>query len=135
VTGKHVRRRAAAWSVGLTLLVAFVFGSVVRVSLANHYHSHCVGHGFVHGVNAYDGSFATQTETGCADYDRYCMFSSTSYPNGFYVQRQNNYSTTCYIHSSQVWQSATECLWYSENRSVDSFGWHDHYPDTWAGCH
>ena len=33
----------------IILLTGFLWGALVKVALAEHYHVNCVGHGFVHG--------------------------------------------------------------------------------------
>lgn len=57
-----------AWSIALTVL-ALAVGAAIFVSRAdaNHYHTNCVGHGFVHGSSTTDNSFFARVEGGCGN--------------------------------------------------------------------
>ena len=66
------------------LLSGFIWGAVVRVALADHYHVNCVGHGFVHGDSTSDGSFFARVEQGCGSTLRECDL----YTNGNFIGGQ-----------------------------------------------
>ena len=60
----------------LALLCAFSFGAIVKVALADSYHTTCVGHGFVAGGSQTDGSFFARVEPGCSANYRTCAIYS-----------------------------------------------------------
>lgn len=58
------RKKVAAFGIGATVVCALVFTSV---SAANHYHTNCVGHGYVQGSSNTDDAFHARVEAGCGN--------------------------------------------------------------------
>lgn len=92
----------------LAVCAAFAFGAIVKVASADHFHSNCVGHGFVHGSDLTDGHFHSRVDPiACGDGSVRCslyVFSSeikTVYAGGsgvscnLYVKDYGNYGPEC----------------------------------------
>jgi hypothetical protein len=95
-------------STRMLLLVAVtgcLWGAVVKVALAQHYHVTCVAHGFVHGESTTDGSFFARVESGCGAGVRECKL----YVYGSLIGSQTaSGSTTCNFWSRSA-GSFSEC--------------------------
>ena len=100
----------------LALVCSFSFGAIVRVAVADHYHSVCVGHGFVHGNYTTDGSFYGRVEPGCGSTLRNChLYNYGSYVGG---QTVTGSTSTCNAWSYSF-GDFTEC---ASTTHVDSQG-------------
>jgi hypothetical protein len=112
------------------LLSGFVWGAVVRVALADHYHVNCVGHGFVHGESTTDGSFFARVEQGCGVTLRTCDL----YTNGSFIGGQvvSAAGTTCNAWSRN-YGSYSECASTAHVYARDLFGEHVHKAHNWCG--
>jgi hypothetical protein len=112
----------------LALLCAFSFGAIVKVALADSYHTTCVGHGFVEGGSQTDGSFFSRVEAGCSSTYRTCAIysyntfrgSSTAYDSG-----------TCNSWSLDF-GSYTECASSARVYDAGVFSEHTHNAPNWC---
>ena len=121
-----VRPLVVPW---VALLAAFSWGAAVHVAYANHYHTNCIGHGFVHGDDSNDGSFFSRVETGCGSVNRRCDLHSY----GLYVGGISVYSsaTTCNAWSRN-YGNYVECA-SSAHVFADIWSDHFHYAHNWCG--
>jgi hypothetical protein len=107
----------------LALVCSFSFGAIVRAAFADHYHVACVGHGFVHGSHATDGSFHGRVDAGCGSTVRNChLYTRGSYIGG---QTVTGTSATCNAWS---WNfgNHSECASTAHVDSRAVFGSHVH---------
>lgn len=124
----HGRFRAG--TIFLAVVAAFGFGAIVRLAGADHYHSNCVGHGFVHGSSTTDGSFFSRVEAGCGSTYRRCAIYSNGSFRGDEVA--SNSTTTCNAWSSSF-GNYVECLSHAEVYNAGVFSTHDHRAHNWCG--
>lgn len=62
------RRRARFVAVVAAAAMATAVGGITAVvALGQHYHTNCVGHGFVHGSSTTDNAFWARVEGGCGN--------------------------------------------------------------------
>jgi hypothetical protein len=111
------------------LVTGFLWGAVVKVALADHYHVACVGHGFVHGDVTTDGSFFARVEAGCGSTYRQCDL----YTNGSFIggsSASNN--LTCNLWSRSL-GNYTECASTAHTYSAGVFANHVHKAHNWCG--
>jgi hypothetical protein len=114
----------------LVLVCAFSFGALVRVAFADHYHTNCVGHGFVHGDSLSDGSFFGRVEPGCGSTLRTCdLYTSGSWIGGVTV---TGTTATCTAWSIDF-GSYTECASTTHVASSGVFSSHVHKAHNWCG--
>jgi hypothetical protein len=125
-----VRERVPLGVILLALFASFSFGAIVRTAAANHYHTNCVGHGFVHGANTTDGSFFSRVETGCSSDYRRCSI----YTNGTWRGEEitPNLSTTCNAWS-EAFGSYVECNAWARVYNPSVFSSHDHLAHNYCG--
>jgi hypothetical protein len=114
----------------LAVLAAFAFGALVHVAAADHYHTNCVGHGFVHGSSTTDGSFFSRVETGCSSTYRRCSIYSGGVWRGEEITP--NTGTTCNAWSNSF-GSYSECGSYANVYDQDVFSAHNHLAHNWCG--
>lgn len=114
----------------LALLCAFSFAAIVKVALAAEYHTACVGHGWVAGSSASDGSFFSRVEPGCGSTSRECKI----YNWGVFVGSQyvGDGSSTCSAWSRDF-GTYTECASYARLYDPAAFTEHNHTPDNYCG--
>jgi hypothetical protein len=113
----------------IVLLTGFLWGAVVKVALAEHYHVNCVGHGFVHGESTTDGSFFARVEAGCGSTFRRCDL----YTNGSFIGGSSaSGSLTCNLWSRSL-GSYTECASTAHVYSAGLFSDHVHKAHNWCG--
>lgn len=122
------RRRFSAACVcvlaGAALLTIFA-GS----ASAAHYHSNCVGHGYVHGSSSWDNAFHARVESGCGnpghkncylwgiDNGRTTPFARETIPAGV--------NSTCNIFSNYQWGEQAS---YAQVYFGQVFTTHEHFP-------
>lgn len=127
-TPSHRRRHLR--SVVIAFVAAFGFGATVLTATASHYHTNCVGHGFVHGDSTTDGSFFSRVETGCSSNYRKCAI----YTNGTWRGEEitPNTGTTCNAWSNSF-GSYNECNAWAHVYNPDVFSDHVHYAHNYCG--
>jgi hypothetical protein len=114
----------------VAVLAAFAFGALVRATNADHYHSNCVGHGFVHGSSTSDGSFFSRVEPGCGSTWRRCSIYSGGVFRGEEITPDGG--TTCNAWSFSF-GSFSECRSYANVYSSGVFSAHNHLAHNWCG--
>lgn len=114
----------------VALLAAFSWGAAVRVAFADHYHTNCMPHGFVHGGDTYDGSFHSRVETGCGSAYRRCELYELSTMIAWSSVSQT--SVTCNAWSGSYSGSVAECLGKAQVMG-DLLGSHPHRAHNWCG--
>jgi hypothetical protein len=114
----------------LAVLSAFSFGAIVRVALADNYHTACVGHGFVSGASQSDGSFFSRIEPGCGSTYRQCSI----YVSGSYMGAQSvsDTGTSCNAWSRDF-GDFTECAGSAHVTDPGVFSNHAHNAPGWCG--
>lgn len=113
----------------LALICSFSFGAIARVAVADHYHTNCVGHGFVHGNYLTDGSFYGRVEPGCGSSLRNCHL----YTWGSYIGGQTVTGTTAMCNAwSWSFGSFTECASTAHVDSRYVFSGHVHKAHNWC---
>ena len=130
--GTAFRRSHPASPRLLVLLVAvgFLWGAIVKVALADHYHVACVGHGFVHGESTGDGSFFARVEAGCGSSSRECRL----YAWGSLVGSQTvSGSTTTCNYWSRTDGNHSECGSTAHTWSSGVFSSHVHKAHNYCG--
>jgi hypothetical protein len=114
----------------LALLCAFSFGAIVRVALADSYHTTCVGHGFVAGTSQTDGSFFARVETGCSSNYRECNI----YSGGTFIGGQTTADSGTMCNSwSRSFGSFSECASSAHVSDPSAFSSHVHTAPNWCG--
>jgi hypothetical protein len=113
----------------LALLCAFSFGAIVRVALADSYHTTCVGHGFVAGGSQTDGSFFSRIETGCGSTTRQCAI----YSGGSYIGSQVATGGSMCNAWSRDFGNYTECASSAHVDNPGVFSDHVHTAPNWCG--
>lgn len=113
----------------LSLFASFSFGAIATVAYADHYHTACVPHGFVHGADTNDGSFFSRIEYGCSTDPRRCAI----YTYGSWRGDQTVSGTsTCNKWSRELGDlrecASTAHVWYS-----GVFSDHVHKAHNWCG--
>lgn len=122
-------RRLTAPLLLLVLLCAFSFGALARVAFADHYHTTCVLHGFIHGNSLTDGSFYARADPGCGSTLRTCdLYTSGSFIGG---QTVTGTTATCSAWSIEFGHF-TECASTAHVESVGVFSRHHHKPTNWC---
>jgi hypothetical protein len=107
----------------LAVLCAFSFGAVVRIALADNYHTACVGHGFASGSSPTDGSFFSRVETGCSSTYRECAL----YTSGSYIGSQVTPDSTTLCNAwSRDYGNYTECASSAHVSDPGVFSAHTH---------
>ena len=99
----------------MLLACSFSFGAIVTVAFADHYHTTCVPHGFVHGDDTNDGSFFARVETGCGGATRRCGLYTYG---GFDGDQTVGVTSLCNAWSRTFGASYSECAstshtWFS----------------------
>ena len=99
----------------MLLACSFSFGAIVTVAFADHYHTTCVPHGFVHGDDTNDGSFFARVETGCGGATRRCGLYTYG---GFDGDQTVGGTSLCNAWSRTFGASYSECAstshtWFS----------------------
>jgi hypothetical protein len=113
----------------LLLFSAFSFGAITRVALAEHFHTNCVGHGFVHGSSTTDGSFFSRVEHGCGTGTKYCaIYTWGSFVGDMSVAG----SDTCNLWSRN-YGTPTECASTAHVSYSGVFSNHVHKAHNWCG--
>lgn len=126
-------KRQAGLTRGLLVLIlfsAFSFAAIVRVATADHYHTNCVDHGFVHGESTTDGSFFGRVDAGCGSTFRTCDLYT--YGNLIGSMSVSGTSTTC-NNWSLSYGSYTECASTTHTSSSGVFSSHVHKAHNWCG--
>jgi uncharacterized membrane protein len=112
----------------LGALVAALAGFATQTAVGNHYHTTCVGNGFVHGTSTTDDSFHSRVESvgGCGSGQRIC----TLYTHGAYRGGSDAYDPgTC-----NFWEgSGTECASEAHVDYNGTWASHVHYAHNWCG--
>ncbi|HEX8085245.1 MAG TPA: hypothetical protein VF529_13215 [Solirubrobacteraceae bacterium] len=125
---KHLARSQVAVLL-MVGLGSFAFSALVRAALADHYHTNCVGHGFVHGSDTNDGSFFSRVETGCGSTYRKCAIYSNFTWRGEEIAPDSG--TTCNAWSNDF-GSYTECASYAKVYNQGVFSEHNHLAHNWC---
>jgi hypothetical protein len=114
----------------LALLCAFSFGAIVRVALADSYHTTCVGHGFQAGGSTTDGSFFGRVDNGCSSTYRSCAL----YTYGSWIGSQAvaDSGSTCSAWSRD-YGNYTECASSTHVYDQGVFSDHTHFASNWCG--
>ncbi len=115
----------------VVLCVALLFGAVVRVALADHWHAWCSSggsayHGLVHGGSSSDNTWRSQIENSCGNYTKYCEVGSVGAGSmGYAVETYN----TCDRRGDGGYTPAknTECWGWSYVDYANRFSGHYHY--------
>jgi len=124
------QRRLTAPLLLMVLVCAFSFGAIVRVALADHFHTTCVPHGFVHGNSLSDESFYARVDAGCGSTLRKCeLYTSGSFIGGVTV---TGTTATCSAWSIDFGHF-TECASTAHVRSDGVFSEHVHKASNWCG--
>jgi hypothetical protein len=124
------RPRLALGVVLLALFSAFSFGAIVRVALADHWHTNCVAHGFMHGDSTTDGSFFARVEPGCGSTLRRCeLYTHGSFDGDVTVAGT---TATCSAWS-RAFGDYTECASTAHVYSSGVFNEHVHKAHNWCG--
>jgi hypothetical protein len=114
----------------LAVLCAFSFGAIVRVALADNYHTTCVGHGFVSGSSTSDGSFFSRIETGCGSTYRECAIYSWG---SWIASMATPDSATICNAWSRDYGNYTECASSAHVSNPGVFSAHAHNAPGWCG--
>ncbi|HEX8103882.1 MAG TPA: hypothetical protein VF533_14795 [Solirubrobacteraceae bacterium] len=113
----------------VALLAAFSWGAAVRVALADHYHTNCVGHGLVHGDSLTDGSYFSRVEAGCGSPYRRCDI----YSGGAFVGSATVSGTTATCNLwSRNYPNTVECMSAARVYSQGVFADHYHNAHNWC---
>ncbi|MCW2985972.1 MAG: hypothetical protein JWR63_3542 [Conexibacter sp.] len=112
----------------LALICAFSFGAIVKVALADSYHTTCVGHGFVEGGSTTDGSFFSRVDAGCGSSSRSCDIYSYNVLRG----SQTTYGGTMCNAWSRDFGNYTECAGSARTSDPGVFADHFHYAPNWC---
>jgi hypothetical protein len=124
-------RRLTTPLVLLALVCSFSFGAIVRIAVADSYHTTCVGHGFVHGNYLDDGSFFGRVEPGCGSTLRTCdLYTWGSWDGG---QTVAGTTATCTAWSIDFGSNFTECASTTHVESSGVFSDHVHKASNWCG--
>lgn len=114
----------------LALLCSFSFGAIVRVALADDYHTACVGHGFLQGSSWTDGSFTGRIQPGCGSTLRRCAL----YTWGSFDGSQTVTGTTALCNAwSFEFGTYTECASTTHTYNPGVFSDHVHKASNWCG--
>jgi hypothetical protein len=114
----------------LVLVCSFSFGAIVRVAFAEHFHTTCVAHGFVHGESLTDESFFARVDPGCGSTLRTCdLYTSGSFIGG---QTVTGTTATCTAWSINFGHF-TECASTAHVASSGVFSRHVHKAHNWCG--
>jgi hypothetical protein len=114
----------------LALLCAISFGALVRVALADNYHTTCVGHGFISGSSTSDGSFFSRVEAGCSSTYRECGI----YNYGSFVGAQAVFDGSSLCSAwSRDFGDYTECASGARATDPGVFTAHTHNAPGWCG--
>lgn len=114
----------------LCVVCAFALGYVAQVAWADHWHTNCVTHGFVHGASNGDGSFFARVDPGCGSTGRTCsLYSSGGYVGGETVAGT---TTTCNAWSRNF-GNFTECASTAHVQASGIFSSHVHKAHNWCG--
>ncbi|MEA2494929.1 MAG: hypothetical protein QOJ29_2840 [Thermoleophilaceae bacterium] len=118
-------------NLALGAVIAAVAGFGSQAAIGSHYHTTCVGNGFVHGDSTTDGSFHSRVESdgvtgGCGDGSRVCtLYTWGSYRGGSTAWDP----TTC-----NFWVgSGTECASEAHVDFNGAWASHVHYAHNWCG--
>lgn len=125
---KHPSRVRVA-VVALALAGSFAFAATSRTAAGDHYHTNCVGHGFVHGGDTTDRSFFSRVETGCSSSYRRCDIYSNFTWRGSEITPDTG--TTCNAWS-QNFGSFVECDSYAKVYNQGVFSEHNHLAHNWC---
>jgi hypothetical protein len=121
--GRLVRRPLLVGAV-----IAALTGFTTQVAVGNHYHTNCVGHGFVHGTDTNDGSFHSRVESlaGCGSGERFCdLYTWGGYRGG---------GTAYDPGTCNFWVgSGTECASEAHVDYNGTWASHVHYAHNWCG--
>lgn len=129
------------WLLIVALFAAFAFGAMVKVALADHYHSfNMIGHGVIHGDSTTDGYFFTETDSpwlGTAGDPNlnYCLIGDARYGN--YADLYTANSDRCRIWSARVADRVDECYAYTQNAVENKLQAHTHLAHNYGqfgGC-
>jgi len=127
-----VRRTRPAMPLGVLLLLlvsAFSFGAITRLALAGHYHSNCVGHGFVHGSSTSDSSFFARVEHGCGTGTKRCAIYTWGSLRGDLTVGG---TSTCNLWSHSL-GTLSECGSTAHVYYAGVFSDHVHKAHNWCG--
>jgi hypothetical protein len=108
-------------SLAIGAVVAAIAGFASQAAIGNHYHTSCVGNGFVHGASSTDGSFHARVESdggpgGCGDGQRTCnLYTSGVFRGGdtafdpgtcnFFVGSGSECASEAHVDFDGVWSS------------------------------
>lgn len=115
----------------LAILVAAAAGALAQLAFAGHYHTNCVGHGFVHGSSTTDGSFHARVEAGCGNPgQKTCVLYIYGQPYGSSDTVPAGVNSTC-----NAWSFAggTECAGSAHVDFDGVFVSHEHLAHNWCG--
>ena len=113
----------------LLSLSAFCFGAITRAAVAEHFHTNCVGHGFVHGSDTNDGSFFSRVDHGCGSGTKTCdIYTWGSYVGGLMATG----ASTCNAWS-RSFGNFTECASTAHVSYGGVFSNHVHKAHNWCG--
>ncbi len=115
----------------LAALCAFSFGMLVKVAVADPYHTTCVGHGIVQGASTTDGSFFSRIENGCSATYRYCGVGVS--PSGVVGSVEVYGNTTTCNATARDYGDFTECHGYADVYNSAIFSQHNHLASNWCG--
>jgi hypothetical protein len=113
------------------IALAIGLGFAAHVAFANHYHTNCVGHGFVHGSSTNDGSFFARVEGGCGNPGaKACVLYYYGSPYGSSSWVPSGNGATC-----DAWSiyGGTECGGSAHVDFDSVFVSHEHLAHNWCG--
>ena len=112
----------------LLLVSAFSFAAMTTIAWADHFHTTCVPHGFVHGEDTGDGSFFSRVEAGCGGSTRRCAIYSYRTFRG-----DQTVSGTTHCNAwSRSFGNYTECASHAQTWYSGVFTDHAHYAHNWC---
>jgi hypothetical protein len=128
---RHLKPDVPTGVLLLAALCAFSFAMLVKIAVADPYHTTCVGHGIVQGASTTDGSFFSRIETGCSATYRWCGLGVS--PSGV-VGAQEAYGnvSTCSA-AARDYGDFTECHGYADVYNAGIFSEHNHLASNWCG--
>jgi hypothetical protein len=116
---------------GLAALCAAAgIGAAAQLAEAGHYHTSCVGHGYVHGSSTGDGSFFARVEAGCGNPgQKTCVLYLNRAPYGSSQTVPAGGTSNC---SAWSWYGGRECAGSAHVDFDGVFVSHEHLAHNWC---
>lgn len=116
--------------IALAAIAAASLGALTELASADHFHTNCVPHGFVHGTSTGDGSFHARVEGGCGNPGKKtCTLYIYNAPYGSSEEVGAGDSTTCNAWS---YAGGRECAATARVDFDSVFESHPHNAHNWC---